>query len=90
MPSSNLSNDQDKPTRAGIAERLIMSYPVHSVTVNTLSDLEACCRRWREIGANDDTIVVLRDEVLRDEEVIGTLMEQQHGLFSISFSLFSE
>lgn len=62
-----------------------MPHPVHSVTVNTLLDLEACCRRWRELGADDDTTVMIE---MRDEEVTGTLMEHQRNLFSISFAPF--
>jgi len=50
-----------------------MPIPLHCVTIDNLVDLEACCRRWRELGAKDDTKVVIKSDFTRD--VTGTLQE---------------
>lgn len=52
-----------------------MPRPLHCVTIKNLADLEACCRRWRELGAGDDTRVVIKNNFVAD--VTGTLQEHQ-------------
>ncbi len=50
-----------------------MPHPMHTVTIKNLADIEACCRRWRELGATDETIVVIENDFTLD--VTGTLQE---------------
>lgn len=43
-----------------------MPIPLHTVTIYTLADMEACCRRWRELGANDETRVGIENNFKKD------------------------
>ena len=54
-----------------------MPNPLHTARIYTLADLEACCRRWREFGATDDTKVSIAKDFALD--VIGTLEEHHSG-----------
>jgi hypothetical protein len=46
---------------------------MHTATIYNLLDLEACCRRWRDLGATDETKVVIENNFTLD--VTGTLQE---------------
>lgn len=60
-----------------------MPHPIHAVTINNLADLEACCKRWRQLGATDKTAVVIENDFT--QEVTGTLREHHSsGQFTIT------
>lgn len=63
-----------------------MPHPLHTVTVHNLADLEACCRRWRELGADDETTVVIENNFTLD--VTGSLQEHHGGGITITFDQF--
>ena len=64
-----------------------MPHPMHVVTILNLADLEACCRRWRELGATDETAVVIENNFTLD--VTGTMQEHHSsGKFSITLDQF--
>jgi len=64
-----------------------MPRPLHSVTINNI--VEAVCRRWRELGAADDTPVVMQGNFILD--VTGTLREHHtSGKLSIDLNYFDE
>jgi hypothetical protein len=64
-----------------------MTHTIHAVTINNLKDLESCCQRWRELGAKDDTTVVIEGNFCLD--VTGHLKEHHtSGKFSISFEYY--
>ena len=69
----NLNLLQKPDAVTGRLELLVMPNLLHCVTINNLADLEACCRRWRELGATDETEVVIENDFTLD--VTGSLQE---------------
>lgn len=64
-----------------------MPHPIHTVTINNLADLEASCRRWRELGATDETNVVIENDFTLD--VTGSLQEHHSsGQLTITLDQF--
>jgi len=63
-----------------------MPHPIFTVTVVDVKDLEAACRRMRQLGG-DESGITLRGDFTRDVTV--TLSEHESsGRFSISFDTF--
>jgi hypothetical protein len=64
-----------------------MPHSLHTVTIHNLADLEACCLRWRELGATEETAVVIENNFTLD--VTGTLQEHHSsGQLTITLDQF--
>lgn len=63
-----------------------MTHCIHTVTIKNIKDLEACCRRWRELGADDGTPVVIEND--HGMDVTGSLQEHGNGQYSVTLDQF--
>jgi len=64
-----------------------MPKTLHSVSIDNIADLEAACRRWRKLGAEDNTPIVMQNNFTL--YVTGTLREHHTSeKLSIDFDYF--